>query len=147
MTGVAFADVAGGLPHGGAAAAMRGCWCGPCRGRLAELAGERPAQLELPYAAAEPLPSTGAAVVPVRRGGVLRLPAGLVPALPDGMDGIAGSRARQEVLAGSVDPADAARRLLQAGLAEQVNGAVIPAESSPAGTSPPLWAAGRGGAW
>jgi hypothetical protein len=117
----AFANVAGGLPHGGAAAAMRGCWCEECRRRLAELAGEPPAQLELPYG---PSPVTGpweGAAVPARRG-VRLLPAGLVPVLPAGMDPMAGSQARQEVLAAAADPAAAVRVLVERGLAAPAPG-------------------------
>jgi hypothetical protein len=45
------------------------------------------------------------------------LPRGLVPALPDEMDLMSGSLARQDVLAAARSEADAARQLLRRGLA------------------------------
>lgn len=107
---------AGEVVHGSAAEALRGCDCGDCRRRLVELAGEPPAQLELelPFPAV-PGPAGGAPRA--ARRGVVLLPAGLAPVLPPGVDPIAGSQARQEVLAEAASTAEAARQLLARGLA------------------------------
>jgi len=108
MAGGGYAGVAGGLPHGGAVAAVRGCGCGKW---LAELGGEPPAQLELELG----LPSAAPPAAP--RLGVRLLPAGLVPAAPAGMDAMAASQARQDVLAAAAGEAEAAERLVRLGLA------------------------------
>ncbi len=117
------------LVHGTAAAAMRGCDCRPCRRRLAELAGERVDQLELPYTSLQPRRA------PTKIGPVSRwrpLPAGLLPALPAGGDAIAGLMARQELLGAAADAAEAARRLLERGLARPAGRSTvaIPPESA-----------------
>lgn len=107
---------AGGLAHGGAAAALRGCWCEACRRRLVELSGEWP-QLELPFAGEVAPLLSGSAPAAAPRVGVRLLPAGLVPVLPAGVDAMAASQARQDVLAGAADEAAGARRLVELGLA------------------------------
>lgn len=74
------------------------------------LAGvQMPLPLDLPVTAA----AVAAQWVP--------LPRGLVPVLPEEMDVMTGSLARQDVLAAAVSEADAARQLLRRGLARFVD--------------------------
>lgn len=70
---------------------------------------QMPLPLDVPLPAAGPAPAQW---VP--------LPRGLVPALPDGMDLMAGSLARHDVLAAAGSEAAAARQLLRRGLARPV---------------------------
>lgn len=153
----------GSVRHGTDRAALAGCPCRPCdqvREQLTasvvpeppEVTSGEPATAPIPPAAAVPPAGRVPVAVPVPPSAVpsvvevalppvvdepdlvpLVLPAGLTPDLPEGVDGIAGARARRVVLAhsGGDDAVVAAELLLMLGLATDPTAA-----GNVAGTAP-----------